>query len=335
MKKNEKSEKYYTKVANRYDMNLKDFAFCLGDREAFAQFFLKPHYNNGKIAESIMKELNPLKDAKDYLKEKEIENILNELNERKRKEFAKSKLELTLEDISIFKKRKNLKKLTNVATSFMEEKFPYGALHAGLKIDEVLIDWEDESIVCPRINLQSILFSFYLKNEGFWNKMKQFFKMFFEIIKNFFKNGSFGIWDITVLADIEINLIAKICVSFNRYKTYDKFDCNCQHFVTMILKELNCENSLGPELQRILREIQKNGNAKFPYKGTEFTSRIQFDNYVSQLNFKYLFNEDKILLLCYNNNYDIKEQNDKDNPLWKTNKRSFWENMNEKYLFNN
>ena len=91
MKKNEKSEKYYTKVANRYDMNLKDFAFCLGDREAFAQFFLKPHYNNGKIAESIMKELNPLKDAKDYLKEKEIENILNELNERKRKEIAKSK----------------------------------------------------------------------------------------------------------------------------------------------------------------------------------------------------------------------------------------------------
>ena len=90
-------------------MNLKDFAFCLGDREAFAQFFLKPHYNNGKIAESIMKELNPLKDAKDYLKEKEIENILNELNERKRKEFAKSKLELTLEDISIFQKRKNLK----------------------------------------------------------------------------------------------------------------------------------------------------------------------------------------------------------------------------------
>ena len=84
-----------------------------------------------------------------------------------------------------------------------------------------------------------------------------------------------------------------------------------------------------------MREIQKNGNAKFPYKGTEFTSRIQFDNYVSQLNFKYLFNEDKILLLCYNNNYDIKEQKDKDNPLWKTNKRSFWENMNEKYLFNN
>lgn len=277
-----------------------------------------------------MAEIKDINENREIISESELIENLEAINKRRR-EFGKSKLEFFLTDINMNKRLG--RSIPNLLTSFFKDKFPYDALHAGLKIDEILVDWGDKIIVFPGTNLQSILFAFEIKNEGFWNKITDFFSNLARVMKNLFTTGSFGSWDITDLTEKQLDAIATICVAFNRYKTYNFVSCNCQHFVNTILKKLGCENKFGPELKRIMEEIQENGAARITYKGREFRNRKDFDEFAIHADFDNLSNEDKELLLCYNSIFDIKEVNEKDNPLMKCQNKSFWEEKKNEFRF--
>ena len=111
-------------------------------------------------------------------------------------------------------------------------------------------------------------------------------------------------WDIKKINEDELDKIANKCVLYNREKHYNLFDNNCQKFVNNILEDIGAPFNPKGELKNVIEKISKNGYSPFSFRGTEFKSRRQFDNYVKNINFRDLCQEDKTLLLCYQSLYD-------------------------------
>ena len=111
----------------------------LGDEELYKKYLLIPYYNPLKIIESINKELGDLCKDSNALNEDELKEQISNINKRK-KEFLNSNVKFILTDIGI----NEYGRLGNLFTSiwnFFNKKFPYGALHAGLMINETIIQW--------------------------------------------------------------------------------------------------------------------------------------------------------------------------------------------------
>ena len=100
----------------------------------------------------------------------------------------------------------------------------------------------------------------------------------------------------------ELNKIEEKCVFYNKRKHYSFKDTNCQKFVKDILKAINAPFNPNGEIRYIIEYISKNGYSTFSYQGTEFKSRREFDNFVKNINFRNLCDDDKkyylLIYLC-------------------------------------
>ena len=124
-------------------------------------------------------------------------------------------------------------------------------------------------------------------------------------------------------------------------KHYDFISCNCQKFVTDILEVINTPFNPSGELRNVIDTISKNGYSSFIYKENEFKSRKEFDNYVKDINFHHLCNDDKKLLLCYKSFYDTRlniiekeknrreltEEENMEYEKYKTDDEEFWKEL--------
>ena len=153
-------------MANQYNISDEEFAYMLGDKELYKKYLLKPIYNPLKVIESIHKELGELYNERNELNDDEIREQINNINNKRKKEILSSNVKFIFTDIGI-----NQGIIGNIATNvcnFFDNRFPYGALHAGLMIDESLIQWGrgdlGEEIVFPSSDLSSILFSIETEN---------------------------------------------------------------------------------------------------------------------------------------------------------------------------
>ena len=137
----EEAKQYAKDFAEQYNISVEELAYMLGDEELYKKYLLIPYYNPLKIIESINKELGDLCKDSNALNEDEIKEQISNINKRK-KEFLNSNVKFILTDIGINENRRLINNLFTNIFNFFNKKFPYGALHAGLMINETIIQWE-------------------------------------------------------------------------------------------------------------------------------------------------------------------------------------------------
>lgn len=301
----------------------------LGDEELYKKYLLRPHYNPLKVIESIHKELGELCQDMNDLNEDEIKEQISNINERK-KEFLNTNIKFILTDIGINEIGRIGNLLTNI-WNFFDKKFPYGALHAGLMINETIIQWGKgplgAEIIFPSTDLRNILFSIEIESTKKRKEIKKLFAaieaiaigipfmMYGLLLGGLFLGVIGGItscvyyafslsWEIKKISEEELNKIAKKCVFYNRRMHYNAIRNNCQNFVNDILNEIDAPFNPSGELRKVIDKISQNGYSSFSFKGKEFKLRREFDEYVKSINFRDLCIDDKKLLLCYKSLYD-------------------------------
>ena len=147
----------------------------LGDEKLYKKYLLRPIYKPSKVIDAIHKELTELDIERNELNDDEIREKINNINNRNN-EILNSNVKFILTDIGI-----NQGIIGNLTTKFcnrFDNRFPYGALHAGLMIDESIIQWGSgyfgSEIVFPSSDLRSILFSIEIENSLKKEKKRQF-----------------------------------------------------------------------------------------------------------------------------------------------------------------
>ena len=151
----------------------------LGDEELYKKYCLRLFYDPLKLIESFNKELKEIYEDSKELTEDEIKENINNLNKRK-KEFQNTKIKFILTDIRINEYGRignTLAKIYNLC----DRKYPYGALHAGLMIEETIIQWGrgplGPEIIFPSSDLRNILFNIEVESSKKKGKFKHFFKV--------------------------------------------------------------------------------------------------------------------------------------------------------------
>ena len=275
-----------------------------------------------------MLELQELRDLGDTMTEKQLNIIINILNERK-KTLCESKLELILTECSASDCNFLMRNIINKC-------YDFGVLHSAISLDGTIIEWGrgpcGPNLVCPNLDVKQFLFAIEIKakeDDGFfksiWNKITEALAF----ILNLFSLGAYGRWSLGKANDKKLDKIAEICVLFNKNKYYNPLYSNCQHFVKMILKAIESDFSFDGEFGIIIKKLENEGKIDFSFKGVTFNTRKELDTYVKSIDFSSLCLNDKKLLICYKNTFDLYLRNEKDNKKFQTTEEDeeFWRNL--------
>ena len=85
---------------------------------------------------------------------------------------------------------------------------------------------------------------------------------------------------------------------------------NCQHVVRKILDAIESDFNFYGEFGNIIRKLENEGKVYFIFKERIFKKRKELDEYVRSISFKTLPPNNKRLLICYKNTFDIYLRND-------------------------
>ena len=172
--KSEETKKKAEYLADQYNISVEELAYMLGDEKLYKKYLLRPIYKPSKVIDAIHKELTELYIERNELNDDEIREKINNINKRNVL-ILNSDVKFVLTDIGI-----NQGIIGNLATKLcncFDNRFPYGALHAGLMIDESIIQWGSgyfgSEIVFPSSDLRSILFSIEIENSQKKEKIRK------------------------------------------------------------------------------------------------------------------------------------------------------------------
>ena len=308
LKMKEKNPQLLEEIKRIYGLELDSFAVVLGNAKLFKETFLLPNYKPNKIL-----------------------NEINKLNERK-KRLSESKFELILTEC--------IASDTNfLFKSIINKIYDFGVLHSAISLDGTIIEWGrgpcGQDLVYPNTDIISFLFSFEIKakeDDNFfafiWKKLKDASSF----VLDFFSGGAYGRWSLGKANDSKLDKIAEVCVMYNKHKYYNAATNNCQHFVKMILKKIDSDFSFDGEFGKIIKDLETKGKAEFSFKGKIFNTRKELDNYVKSIDFSSLSKNDKKLLMCYKNTFDIylrSQKDEKDKEKFKSTKEDeeFWRDL--------
>ena len=182
------------------------------------------------------------------------------------------------------------------------KRFDYGPYHAALIIDDVVLEWNDSSLVIPRRNTEeddwisernvhhpwggstNSLRDLPVRAEA--DKTRQHFDIIVEEIKH-----------ITMEKLQLIDALAEVAVQYNTKHTYGLFSNNCQHFVRDCLHVLGITN-----MEEVFRlEDHKVILNKEGLKGSkceEFNSHQTLDDYVKE-NLQNMNESELELCICH------------------------------------
>ena len=122
---------------------------------------------------------------------------------------------------------------------------------------------------------------------------------------------------------------------FNRSRYYNPVTLNCQHFVEGILKQIESDFNSDGNLFYIIDKLKREGKVDFYFNGHEFRTRKELDDFAKTINFSGLCQNDKKLLICYKNTFDVYLMNDKNNEKYKTTDeaQNYWNQLIRKENF--
>ena len=321
----------YEDIKRDHGLDLEDFIYILGDRDAFKQKFLEPHYKLYNILNEINEKIKDLRTQK--LTEEELNKNL-EYFEQKKLELAESKIELFFCN-AVSGDPKALKVLANIA-------MPFGLLHTGLLIDDICIQWGrgllGDSLVNPwkDVKYNDYIFAIELKNEKIWSLIIETYNNLTDYITSKKPYENMGTIKAVEIANFQMDSIAETAVDFNQNKKYHLVFENCQHFVTNILEKINLKVYKEGEVQKVFKTaVEKGDPFDFQYDGRIIKTRKDLDEIALQVDFDKLQYDSKMVLFYYRNVFEYYRRNKTNDEKYKTEDfaQEYWNELLKKEKF--
>lgn len=177
----------------------------------------------------------------------------------------------------------------------------YGALHAAIQIEDVVLQWSTSSLVIPE--------RYYPADPVFLTDVKHrtaaamvatdLQTQVIETVGKMDYNAQIDLqFDLAVNVEEMIENVKKVIVKYNRYRYYNVFACNCQSFVEDIMKAIGVKNvpqNLTGKLKDYFKKLTVDKSSAIP---SEFPTHQSLDDYVRTQDMTKLTQHDKEYLLC-------------------------------------
>ena len=177
----------------------------------------------------------------------------------------------------------------------------YGALHAALQVGDIIVEWDNSSLVIPtrRDFADPIFRGDMSKHTTVSMHAAQLAPQMTDAVKHMKYNESIDLlFDVSVSRKKMIdNLISMIC-KYNKHLYYHMLRRNCQTFVTDAMAAMGIKDipKFSGRLKEYFTEVKKGKEKSIP---DEFRSHEQLDCYVMDIKKKdTLTAHDKEYLLC-------------------------------------
>ena len=332
----EKCEKEEVNFDNKFPqikeyngMDKDEYLFTLQNEAAFKNKFLIPHYKMRNLLEIFNETVKNLSQKK--LNEKVFKKKKRELLNM-RKQMANSRLEIYFCNVS---DNQTLKPFANATQ-------PYGLIHVGLLVDDVCIQWGrsilGKSIVNPSKDViyNDYIFAIELENTVIWNLIRETFNHLDEYLTNKKDVNTMETIKALEIVNNQIDIIAHECVNYNVNKNYNLVFKNCQRFADKIIKKLGLTVNKNGEVGNVLNmAMDKLNKFDFCFKGKDFKTRADLDNYIRINDFRLFSKEERRVLFCYRNVFDYWGRAYPNEEKYKTTDltQDFWDNLADKEKF--
>ena len=322
-------DKTFPKTQDYHKMNKDDYLFALQDVKAFREKFLLPHYKMRNLLELLNEKIKALN--KQHLPENQLQAQKKELF-KIRKQMANSRLEIYFCNVS------NDEKIKPLANATM----PYGLLHVGILLDDVCIQWGrsifGKSIINPSktVIYDDYIFAIELENNIIWQLIKQTFMNLDDYLLNKKDINTLGTIKALEIAEKQLNAIAEESVKYNTDKNYNLVFQNCQHFANNLIKKLGLRVNLKGEAGKVLdKAMDKLNRFDFSFKGKDFKTREDLDNYIRINDFRLFAAEERRVLFCFRNVFDYWARANPNDKKYKSNEfaSEMWDDLAEKEKF--
>ena len=173
----------------------------------------------------------------------------------------------------------------------------FGPLHAALIIDDVIIEWNDTSLIIPSVKQKEWVFQVRLQGsyEKFARSIKQEMK---DSAHRMDLNRQIEqVFEVTKEKQQAINQLIEVIVHYNRHYEYNVLTRNCQHFVIDAMKALGINEipQLTGVFQKYFKELIRGKSTNIQEK---FETHAALDEHVNSIIKPGLSQHDLEYLLC-------------------------------------
>ena len=307
-----------------------EYMFTLQDEAAFREKFLVPHYKMRNLLEILNETIKTLRQKQ--LTEKELKKKKKDLM-KIRKQLANSRLEIYFCNVS---DNQTIKPFANATQ-------PYGLIHVGLLVDDVCIQWGrsilGKSVVNPSKDViyNDYIFAIELENNEIWNLIRETFNNLDDYLTNKKDINSMGTIKALTIAEKQLDIIAHEAVNYNVNKNYNLVFKNCQRFADKIIKKMGLNVNKNGEAGEVLKmAMDKLNRFDFSFKGKDFKTRADLDNYIRINDFRLFSKEERRVLFCYRNVFDYWGRTYPNEAKYKSTDlaKELWDDLADKEKFN-
>lgn len=163
-------------------------------------------------------------------------------------------------------------------------KFPFGAFHAAVKVGNVLLEWDDSSLVVPECTPVTPVFQANLDRYSYWNRFTSRYEPHFSETLGEDLDYNNQVEVMLIISQEKKDLIDTLVqeiVKYNTRHTYSLRDCNCQHFVLNIMRILRVFE-LPKFAGRLKRYFDTLCSGKQVNVQRDFKTHTELDKYVQR-----------------------------------------------------
>ena len=160
----------------------------------------------------------------------------------------------------------------------------FGPLHAALQVGDVILEWNDSSLVMPHFcNPQDQLLQSDVQGLSQWHNFTsaQYGKVREAVITSDYTKQIELVYHVTAEKHRQIEALVDVIIKYNTTYYYNLVDRNCQHFVADALKALGVEEptQFTGGLRNYFKAL-KDGRSDSMY--ARFASHAELDGYVKE-----------------------------------------------------
>ena len=294
IKKYPKDEEY---INDKYG-GIENLAKILSDKEKFKQIFFK-EYNKLYIAEDIEKIIG---EYQENFSEEEKENLYNNIK-KNINNLNNEKLYFHLHPIKSAEEG-FFRNIIKLGAYHLNNIWKYGAMHASLGLNGMIIEWDNTSLVWPTPDYNRIFNFTYEIKESFWGKLRKWILTQFINFSNFFISLINSNWCLKTMIERDLDDICEVCVLFNKRRYYSYNNINCQFFVEEVLNKIGVKLEFKGEMDKALKNLRAKGELELSFKGNKFETRQDLDNYAKNVDFISLEEDEKKLLILFKSTFE-------------------------------
>lgn len=160
----------------------------------------------------------------------------------------------------------------------------FGPLHAALQVGNVILEWNDSSLVMPHsCNFEDQLLQTDVQGVSHWAEFtsQQYDKVRAAVTTSDYRKQIELVYHVTAEKHRQIEALVDVIIKYNTTYYYNLVDRNCQHFVSDALKALGVEapTQFTGGLREYFKALKQGRSLT---KTSRFADHAQLDKYVKE-----------------------------------------------------